>query len=196
MPQRVRLVMVGVFALLFAGFVGAYLGAGERNLVPASGEPAGFIRPAGATVPEFSLRNQDGERVTRPDGAPVVYAFIYSTCEDTCPFVVDQIRAAMDDLGRDVPVLGVSVDPDNDTPARARAFLIDKHMTGRMDFLLGSRAELARVWEAFGIQPQTDSREHSGNIVLAVDGQQRIGFPPGDLSASALAFELRALSRG
>ena len=195
--QRVRLVLIGALALLFAGFAGAYLGASDRNLTPDPGAPfEGFVRPPGATVPDFSLANQDGERVARPDGAPVIYAFIYSHCEDTCPFELQQIRGAMDALGRDVPVLGVSVDPANDTPASARAFMLKQHMTGRMDFLLGSREELAPVWKAFGIAPQTEGREHSAGIVLAVDDQQRIGFPPGHLSTPALERDLRRLSRG
>lgn len=196
MNQRVRLVLIGVFALLFAGFAGAWIGAGERDLTPVSAEPRGFLRPPGSTVPEFSLRNQDGERVTRPDGAPVVYAFIYSHCEDTCPKEVAQIRGALDGLGRDVPVLGVSVDPDNDTPASARAFLIAQHMTGRMDFLLGSREELQPVWEAFGKDPQGDGREHTAGIVIATGDRQRIGFPPDQLSPDALEADLRGLSPG
>ena len=194
MNPRVRLVVIGVFALLFAGFAGAWLGAGQRDLTPDPGAPyQGFIRPPGATVPAFSLANQDGERITRPNRAPAIYAFIYSTCEDTCPLEVQQIRGAMDRLGHDVPVIGVSVDPANDTPARARTFLLEQHMTGRMEFLLGSRAELEPVWKAFGIAPQIEGREHSAGIVLADGARQRIGFPASQLSVNALESDLRKL---
>src|SRR5689334_25276092 len=107
-------------------------------------------------VPSFRLHDQDGHVVTAQSlrGKPVVYAFVYSACRDTCPAEVQTIRGALDDLGRDVPVMGVSVDPANDTPKRASAFLLEQKMTGRMHFLLGSRAQLAPVWRAFGIQPQ------------------------------------------
>jgi protein SCO1 len=193
--QRVRLVLIGVIALLFAGFAGAWLAAGERRLTPDPGTGLeGFARPAGATVPQFTLTDQDGERVSTPDESPVVYAFIYSHCEDTCPVEVQQIRGAMDRLGRDVRVLGVSVDPANDTPASARAFLIEQHMTGRMDFLLGSRDELEPVWQAFGIAPQTEGREHSAGIVLTTGRRQRVGFPAERLTVSGLENDLRALS--
>jgi protein SCO1 len=182
------------FALLFAAFAGAWLAAGERDLTP---DPAvgfeGFARPPGAQVPEFALRDQDGERVTTPAETPVVYAFIYSNCEDTCPLEVQQIRGAMDRLGRDVRVLGISVDPANDTQASARRFLLEQHMTGRMDFLLGSREELAPVWKAFGIAPQTEGREHSAGIVLADGRRQRIGFPANQLSVAALEHDLRRM---
>ena len=193
MNQRVRLVLIGLFALLFAGFVGTYLAAGERDLEPAA---AGYQRPPGTRVPDFSLRNQDGELVTRPDASPVVYAFIYSHCEDTCPLELQQIRGAMDGLGRDVPVVGVSVDPANDTPQSARAFMIKTHMTGRMDYLLGSEAELAPLWKAFAKQPQTAGAEHSAGVVVAAGDRQVLGYVDEALSASGLERDLRRLSAG
>ncbi len=194
MPQRVRLVILAVLALGSAGVAGAYLGAGGGSRGGLTeGEFQGFIRPAEARVPPFALRNQDGERVTGARGT-AVYAFIYSHCEDTCPVEVQQIRGALDDLGRDVPVLGVSVDPANDTRASAKAFLAKQFMTGRMDFLLGSRAELEPVWQAFGVAPQTKGREHSAGIVLVDgEGRQRVGFPASQLTPEALTADLRRL---
>ena len=81
-----------------------------------------LVRPPGAAAPAFRLRDQDGKPVTMAAyrGRPVVVAFVYSTCQDTCPAQVQTIRGALDELGHDVPVLAVSVDPANDTP-RARA---------------------------------------------------------------------------
>ena len=64
-------------------------------------------------------------------------------------------------------------------------------MTGRMDFLLGTRAQLAPVWKAFGIAPQRDGRDHSAYTVLVdAGGRQRIGFPASQLTPSALAADL------
>src|SRR3954468_22018058 len=103
------------------------------------------LRPPGARAPDFALSAQDGARGSAAAlrGRPVVYTFIYSHCRDTCPATVQSIRGALDDLGRAVPVLGISVDPGNDTPASAKRFLNQQHMTGRMQFLLGSRQKLA-----------------------------------------------------
>ena len=142
------------------------------------------------------ITDQDGETVTARSlrGRPVVVTFIYSTCEDTCPGQVRSIRGALDDLGRDVPVIGVSVDPANDTPRRARAFVLEQSMTGRMDFLLGSRAALGRLWTAFGIAPQRDGRDHSAYTVLVdAQGRQRVGFPVSQLTPRRLAHDLARL---
>ena len=111
---------------------------------------------------------------------------------------MQSIRGALDDLGHDVPVLGVSVDPANDTKRSAKRFLNEQKMTGRMEFLLGSRAQLAPVWRAFGIAPQTAELEHSAYVVI-VDGagRQRIGFPHDQLTPEALAHDLgRLVSAG
>ena len=87
----------------------------------------------------------------------MVLTFLYTTCRDTCPLTATQIRGALDDLDRDVPALAVSVDPANDT-RRARAAFLFKRGLGddRMRFLLGTRAQLAPVWKAYGIRPQGD----------------------------------------
>ena len=64
-------------------------------------------------------------------------------------------------------------------------------MTGRMDFLLGSRAELAPVWKAFGIAPQTKGVDHSSyTVIVDAQGRQRIGFPASELTPRRLAADL------
>ena len=201
MPQRVRLVLIGAMACLFAAFIGiwaaSFKAAGESRLTPdrAAGF-SGAARPAGAKVPAFRLRDQDGKVVTERTyaGKPVVYAFIYSHCQDICPIEVQQIRGAIDQLGHDVPVVGVSVDPAGDTRDSVRAFLIKQHMTGRMRYLLGSARELRPVWKAFGIQPQTSDEDHSASVVLAdARGVQKIGYAFNFLRVDGLEADLRRI---
>ena len=131
-----------------AALVGVFIASrGTAATAPSRSGPtgwAGSVRPPGAVAPDFALRDQDGEPVTMADyrGRPVAVTFVYSHCEDTCPALVDQVRGALDDSGADVPLLAVSVDPANDTPASARRFLNERRMTGRARFLLGSEREL------------------------------------------------------
>jgi protein SCO1 len=127
-------------------------------------------------------------------GRPVVMTFVYSHCEDTCPGQVQTIRGALDDLGREVPVLAVSVDPANDTPASARRFVNEQRMTGRMRFLLGRERTLAPVWRGYGIAPQRGSLDHSAYVVVVdARGRQRVGFPHSELTDAGLAHDLRRL---
>jgi len=159
----------------------------------------GATMPAGLRAPDFALRNQDGERVTMRElrGRPVIVTFLYTTCEDTCPTQAQQVRSALGELGEDVPALAVAVDPPRDTPRRARAFLAEQRMTGRMDFLVGSSEELRPVWKAFAAQPQRDDLEHTARLVL-VDpkGFQRVSFPVDQVTPERLAHDLRLLAGG
>ena len=194
-PTRVLLALITLCVCAAAGVLGVWL-AERGSDAPAATGWEGSLRPPEARLPDFALRDQDGETVTAASlrGRPVVVTFIYSTCEDTCPGQVQSIRGALDDLGRDVPVIGVSVDPANDTPPRARAFVLEQSMTGRMDFLLGSRAALARLWDAFGIAPQRHGRDHSAyTVVVDAQGRQRVGFPVSQLTPRRLAHDLARL---
>ena len=199
MPLRVHLALLTAAICLAAALVGVLLAQAGRDDQPAVATPggwAGATRPPDARVPDFTLRDQDGRTVTAAHlrGRPAVFAFVYSTCRDTCPAQVQTIRGALDDLGRRVAVYGVSVDPANDTPRRAQAFLLEQKMTGRMEFLVGRRAALEPVWKAFGIAPQAEGREHSSYTVLVdADGRQRVGFPSGALTRRGLAHDLARL---
>lgn len=186
-----------------AGVALAPRGADGAGATSAQGTIAGALRPPGIPPADFALRDQDGERVSAADlrGQVTVVTFLYTTCEDACPLVAQQIRGALDLLGRDVPVLAVSVDPVGDTQRRARSFLLDQRLVDRMDFLLGSSQELRPVWDDFGIQPQTvredgPQSDHSVSVVLLDrDGVQRIGYPINGLTPDALAGDIALLER-
>ena len=150
MQTRILYALATLGLCAAAAVTGVWIAASRtgESARPASAF-AGAIRPPDARAPEFRLRDQDGKPVSMADyrGRTVVMTFIYATCEDTCPGQVQSIRGALDRLGRDVPVLAVSVDPRNDTRARARRFLLEQHVTGRVRFVLGSERELAPVWK-------------------------------------------------
>jgi protein SCO1 len=199
-PARLAYALLTLTICTVAAVAGVFIasrgdGGGSGVAVGTTGW-AGFIRPPGATAPDFALRDQDGKRVTMADyrGRPFAVAFVYSTCEDTCPALVDQVRGALDDTAADVPLLAVSVDPANDTEARAKRFLNERRMTGRARFLLGTEEALAPVWKGYGIQPQTDELDHSAGVVLVdAEGRQRVGFPHDQLTPEALAHDIRRL---
>ncbi len=205
MLARIQLALAAALAVVAAVLAGLLLTSPDReSAAPAElgVGPSGFVGALRPEIPpqDFRLRDEEGRRVALSDfrGQVVAVTFLYTTCEDTCPITTSQIRGALDDLGRDVPVLAVSVDPAGDTRARARRFLLEQRMTGRMRFLLGSPAELERVWKAYGIQPQGRGKEafdHSAHVVL-IDrqGRQRIGHPVAKLRPEGLAHDLRVLA--
>ena len=197
MPARLRLALFVAGLLAIAAVAGVSLFAVGERAVPAAGF-TGATRPPGIAPAEFGLRDEQGDPVRLADmrGRPVVVTFLYTTCRDTCPLTAQQIRIALDDLGHDVPVVAVSVDPQNDTALRAQSFLAKQGMRGRMRWALGSDAQLQRLWRAYGIQPQTDDAEHTASTIL-LDGQgvQRVGFAASVLTPDGLAHDIAMLER-
>lgn len=198
MPTRIRFVL-SLVVLLLAIALSVLVFSVEDESPPTEGSNfAGSIRPSGIPPTHLTLRDQHGRYLSVENlrGRPVVISFMYTTCEDDCPILTQQIRGALDELGHDPPVIAVSVDPANDTPARARRFIARQHMTGRMRFLLGSNEELQPIWRAFGIAPQRDGREHSAYVILLDStGRQRIGFPKDQLTPERLAHDVLLLER-
>ena len=158
----------------------------------------GGTMPPGVRAPQFTLTDQDGKAISMADyrGKPVVVTYLYTHCKETCPLQAQMIRGALDDLGKDIPAVGISVDPFGDTPASARAFLRKQKMTGRMRYVLGKRRQLQPVWRGFAIQPQLRDNEHQAYITL-VDrkGLQRVAVPINQTSPEDLAHDIRILER-
>jgi protein SCO1 len=191
----IALVLVGATAL-GATLLAARGSDGEEG--PAGSQFEGALMPEGLRAPDFSLRDQTGKRVSMRSlrGRPVAVTFLYTTCRDTCPAQAQTLRGAMDLLGHDVPALAVAVDPPRDTPDRAKAFLAEQRALGRIDFVLGTRAQLAPVWRGFAIRAQSVTTEHQSRFTL-VDkrGFQRIGYPGSEATPERLAHDLRLLER-
>jgi protein SCO1 len=193
----VALLVVGVAALGAIVLVAA--GSGDDTEPVAAGNTfAGAVMPKDFPAPDFELRTQEGERISMRSlrGQPVIVTFLYTHCEDTCPITAQTVRGALDELGHDVPALAIAVDPPNDTPASARKFLAAQRVTGRIDFVLGSRPELRPLWKGFAILPQSVTQEHNARITLVDShGFQRVGYPGQEATPERLAHDLRLLER-
>jgi protein SCO1/2 len=146
----------------------------------------------------------DGTPVSAPTpGRPALVTFLFTECPDICPFIAATIRQALERAGEEadvIDIVAVSVDPEGDTPASVRAFLTKHDLLGRMDYIVGTRAELAPLWKAWFVaaQPEgSDVSAHSARIVL-VDRQ---GRQVGDYAAGVqvpiadLAEDLVTLAR-
>ena len=194
-------VLIALFLVALFAFGAVLLAARSREQEPSDIATAatrfeGAVMPRNLRAPDFELENQDGEQVSMRDlrGEPVVVTFLYTNCDDTCPAQAQTIRGALDELGEDLPALAVAVDPPRDTEESARAFLAEQRVTGRLDFVLGTRSELRPIWDGFYIAPQTVTQEHQARFTL-VDkrGFQRVGYPGFEATPERLAHDLRIL---
>jgi cytochrome oxidase Cu insertion factor (SCO1/SenC/PrrC family) len=141
--------------------------------------------PGERAAPSFRLRNQHGTTVSLAGlrGRPVLVTFLDSLCTTQCPVTGHQLGTVlrrMDPADRPTLVI-VSVDPRGDTRASIRRAASNWGLAGpwRWHWLRGTRAELSRVWAAYGItvQPATNDITH-GLALYLVDrrGSQRTGY--------------------
>jgi len=72
-------------------------------------------------VPDFSLTERSGRRVTRVDllGKAWVANFIYTQCTETCPLQTARLARLQSEFAgeRDLRLVSITVDPKRDTPA-------------------------------------------------------------------------------
>jgi protein SCO1 len=191
----ITLFLIAVFALGAIVVVASRRDANGDEPAATSGFQ-GALMPEGVRAPDFRLTNQDGDTISMRSlrGSPVVVTFLYTTCEDTCPIQAQTVRGALDQLGHDVPAIAIAVDPPRDTPERAKAFLSEQRALGRIDFVLGTRAELKPLWNGFFIRPQTVTQEHQARFTLVDSkGFQRVGYPGSEATPERLAHDLRLL---
>ena len=59
---------------------------------------------------------------------------------------------------KQLQIIAVSVDPEGDTPKTVKAFLADHQMTGRMQYLIGSRLQLEKTWSDWHIVANNSPR--------------------------------------
>jgi protein SCO1 len=190
----IALFLVAIFAL--GAIVLAAPGDDDDGIATAGTRFEGAVMPDGLPAPDFELTDQDGERISMRDlrGQPVIVTFLYTSCEDTCPVQAQIVRGALDQLDEDVPAIAIAVDPPRDTPESARAFLTEQRALGRIDFVLGTRAELRPLWNGYFIRPQSLEQEHQARFTL-VDkrGFQRVGYPGFEGTPERIAHDIRIL---
>jgi protein SCO1 len=168
--------------LLVAATVGAGCGSRARagsakhltaKALAAKLDAPGFIEPA-RQAPEIALHDYTGQpvRLSQFRGKAVLLTFIYDHCHETCPILVSKLHTTLELLGakaKEVQVVAVSVDPVGDTPKTVETFLAKHQMTGRMDYLIGSREQLAPIWKEYDISAEgtPDARESPENRTVS-----------------------------
>jgi protein SCO1/2 len=202
---KVERLLIVILVALLAAIAILLLTRGGTSSAPAKPiAKSPFDGPTmapGLRAKTFSLTDQNGHRVTLSQyrGKVVVLTFIHSLCHDTCPFMVEQIKGALNELpdnGHGIATIGVSVDPSQDTIANRRAFLARHEMTGRMEFVNGSMPTMRRVWHEYAIQPVTPKVDHSAFVLLINKrGFERVGYAADQLTPEDLAHDIRVLER-
>ena len=172
----------------------------------------------GQPVPDFSLTNQDGKKISLKEfrGKALAITFIYAKCPlpDYCIRMStnfsDLAKALANDaeLKERVRLLSISFDPANDTPAKLRAYgigYLGNDPNAKFDvwqLAVGSDAEVRKIADFFGLRYEVDDADktqinHSlRTAVIAPDGRVTKIFPGNEWTVADLRNELEKAVKG
>jgi protein SCO1/2 len=212
LPATAALLVV----LLLAALAGCGGSSGSSSVQAQQGVPKGQSAVDNSTysggeatppkaAPALKLKNSLGEAVDLAEyrGKAVLVTFIYTHCPDVCPLIVSHLKTAQAELGgraEDMQIIAVSTDPKGDTPKTVKSFLAAHDMTGKMQYLIGNRAELGHVWTDWNIVARPDKAgrdlvEHSALIYgIAADGKVTTLYPA-NFSPSQIVHDVPLLEQ-
>ena len=203
----------GMFYLVLASVtLGAY---GPASIACADEDPhakhrAMLKQQAQAEAESASVKlhngvilNQDGERLRFVDDVLgdriVVMDFIYTTCTTVCPVlsaIMGRVQQELDgELGADLHLVSVSVDPVRDTPERLKAYAASHRASPEWVWLTGDKTEVDEVLK--GLVAYTPDFEDHPSMILVGDvrtgtWKRFFGFPGPDKIVAAVE-ELQAV---
>lgn len=163
--------------------------AKHRAMMKQKSEPA--VESVDIDLRDRVLLNQDGEDVSFVTDVVgdniVVMDFVYTTCTTICPVLsalFTQVQTKLgDDVGTEIRLVSMSVDPIRDTPQRLKAYS-SKHRAGEGWFwLTGNKPAVDDVLTGLGAY--TSNFEDHPSMVLIGDGRtgewkRLFGFPNPD----------------
>ncbi len=125
------------------------------------------LRPQKA--PALSLLSASGRPVSLSSfrGKVVVLSFFNAACDDICPVIEGEVKAALADLGRSgargrVEFLTVNTDPLALSPAAGRPAEAAMAAVPQWQFLTGSISRLNSVWKTYGVS--IEAQASSGTV--------------------------------
>lgn len=118
-------------------------------------------------LPTLTLVRDDGRSVALrdeiEDGRPTVLAFIYTSCTTVCPLTSATLSELQRKLGtaRDnVHLMSISIDPEQDTPARLREYAKKFGAGPEWQHYTGTLAASQKVQKAFSVY-HGDKMDHA-----------------------------------
>lgn len=147
---------------------------------------------------DLPLLTQDGKEVhfytDMLKGKVVLISFIYTNCTDICPILMPNLVRIQELLGdrsgRDVSLISISVDPEDDTPEELKAYGKKFGAKPGWTFLTGKKENIDWVIYKLG-QYAEDFEDHSmlfllGDVKNARWAKMRGDMPPETIAARLL----------
>lgn len=111
----------------------------------------------GYSIPDIKLVDMNGDRIALRElldsSTPVALNFIFTTCTTICPVMsstFQQVQAKLGSKHSALRMVSISIDPENDTPARLKAYATKFKAGAQWKFLTGTFENSVVVQQAFG----------------------------------------------
>jgi protein SCO1/2 len=150
-------------------------------------------------VPDVKLVRDDGKTVALAseldDGRPVVLSFIYTSCTTVCPVTTATLAELQGKLGmaaKRVHLVSITIDPENDTPARLREYAKKFGAGPDWQHYSGTLAASQATQRAFGVYRGNKMDHAPATLVRAAPGAQWVRID-GFATADQLLAELPSL---
>lgn len=125
------------------------------------------------TLPDLTVIRQDGKKLSfskeLDDSRPVILNFIFASCSAICPMlshVLSKVRTKLAKEGQKVHLVSISIDPENDTPAKLIEY--SKKFGGAVagwDYYTGTMKDSIAIQKAFDVY-RGDKMNHSSVIFM------------------------------
>jgi protein SCO1 len=176
----------------------------KHSQPPANGPHALHMPTPGEDVPDFSLTNQDGKKVSLRQfrGKTRFVTFIYTRCpfQDFCPRMSNNFAEIYKQLGTNqslanADLLSISFDPAYDKPKVLRAYGFsvahthDASLFRRWQFAAAPEADLPKIADFFAltVKPEGGLITHNlSTVVIGPDGKIVKWYHDGDWQVSDL----------
>jgi protein SCO1 len=130
------------------------------------------------SVPDVKLLDLSGAEVALQNllsgHSPVILNFIFTTCTAICPVMSATFQQVQDQLGsnrRNVLLVSISIDPENDTPAKLKEYASRYQVGSQWKMLTGSLENSILVEKAFGVF-NGDKMNHTPVTFLKAQGAE------------------------
>ena len=167
------------------GWLGAALTCATGVLVAVATAASVSRATVSYETPAVMLVRADGKSVSLPheldDGRPVLLNFIFTTCSSICPLTSRTLEEFQDKLGPEaarVHLMSISIDPEQDTPARLSEYSRKFHAGPQWQYYTGTVAASLAAQRAFDVfrgekmshTPVTLLRSAPGKPWLRIEG--------------------------
>jgi protein SCO1/2 len=129
-------------------------------------------------APAVTLIRQDGTSISLPheldDGRTVLLNFIFTTCSSICPLASETFAEFARKLGPEaagVHLMSISIDPEQDTPARLRQYARKFHAGPEWQHYTGTLTASVAAQRAFDVYRGEKMSHTPVTLMRAAPGQ-------------------------